>query len=344
MPNIKMIASLANVSPGTVSNVFTHKRAVSEAKRNRVLEVCKKLNYMPSVLASSMITKQTNFLGFFLKTNDGTYDNLESDMIRGASMAALKHFKNIILYPDFLDIYDPNTVLRTGCQPIDGAIITLPKLNDKRIDVFSTNTIPYVIIGTPFQKNTHPYYIDIDNENISYKLTEHLIKNGHKSIVMINYEKGFTVTKLRNDGYVKAYADANLPLNQKLIFNVGISERDGAACIDKLIRTKTFFSAVIVSMSNVAKGVYKTLKNYNLIVGEDISVASFNLDFFELSPPLTTSVVDYCKIGETAVDLLQSIIKSEEVITTGVIQENSFDFTESCQPFNPKLYEKFCLL
>jgi hypothetical protein len=54
--------------------------------------------------------------------------------------------------------------------------------------------------------------------------------------------------------------------------------------------------------------------------------------------------VDYCKIGETAVDLLQSIIKSEEVITTGVIQENSFDFTESCQPFNPKLYEKFCLL
>ena len=97
-------------------------------------------------------------------------------------------------------------------------------------------------------------------------------------------------------------------------------------------------------MSDVAKGVYKTLNNYDLSIGVDISVASFNLDYFNLTPPLTTCVVDYCKVGEIAVDLLQSIIKNETDKSTGIMIENSFEFTDSCQPFNPKLYEKFCLL
>ena len=64
MANIKLVAKLAKVSPGTVSNVFTNKKFVSDETRNRILDVCKELNYMPSVIASSMITKQTNFLGF----------------------------------------------------------------------------------------------------------------------------------------------------------------------------------------------------------------------------------------------------------------------------------------
>ena len=59
MPTVKDVASRANVSPGTVSNVLTGKRPVSAATRARVLQVIEELGYQPNVLARSLINRRS---------------------------------------------------------------------------------------------------------------------------------------------------------------------------------------------------------------------------------------------------------------------------------------------
>ena len=64
---IKEIAKLANVSTATVSKVVNHKDDnISEATRQRVLDVIDEHNYVPNRIASSMITKKTNTIGLII--------------------------------------------------------------------------------------------------------------------------------------------------------------------------------------------------------------------------------------------------------------------------------------
>ena len=53
--NIIDVAREAEVSPSTVSNVFSNKPVVKEKTRLKVIEVAKRLNYTANMIASSTL-------------------------------------------------------------------------------------------------------------------------------------------------------------------------------------------------------------------------------------------------------------------------------------------------
>ena len=61
-PTIFDVAKMANVSVSTVSRVFNGKDRVSEQTREKVQRVMDKLNYVPSNIATSMITGKTKMI------------------------------------------------------------------------------------------------------------------------------------------------------------------------------------------------------------------------------------------------------------------------------------------
>ena len=63
MATIKEIAKKCGVSVATVSNILNGKPGASEATREMVLEIAKKMEYMPSYVAKSLKTKNTRNIG-----------------------------------------------------------------------------------------------------------------------------------------------------------------------------------------------------------------------------------------------------------------------------------------
>src|SRR5450830_1241353 len=61
--DIYFIAKKAKVSPATISRFFNRSELVSEKTRKKILEICDKYDYKPSVVASSMRTKKTKYIG-----------------------------------------------------------------------------------------------------------------------------------------------------------------------------------------------------------------------------------------------------------------------------------------
>ena len=55
---IAEVAALAGVSPTTVSHVFSGRRVVSAATRERVLEIVRTLGYRPNNVARNLRTRQ----------------------------------------------------------------------------------------------------------------------------------------------------------------------------------------------------------------------------------------------------------------------------------------------
>jgi LacI family transcriptional regulator len=66
MPNIQEVAVLAGVSTATVSHVLNGTKHVSPKLRKRVLKVAQDLNYQPSTIARSLITRRTKSVGMLV--------------------------------------------------------------------------------------------------------------------------------------------------------------------------------------------------------------------------------------------------------------------------------------
>src|SRR5579862_3103399 len=62
-PTIRHVAALAQVSVGTVSRVINGHPLVREAKRDRVLEAMKTLDFQPSAAARTMRMRATKVIG-----------------------------------------------------------------------------------------------------------------------------------------------------------------------------------------------------------------------------------------------------------------------------------------
>jgi DNA-binding LacI/PurR family transcriptional regulator len=337
MSNIKTVAKLAGVSPATVSNVFTKNKKVSDETIKRVLEVCTLNNYIPSILASGNITKKMNMIGLFLDTYDDLYDGL----VKGVTIECAKKGRRVILYIVIKDYNELNSILRQGCQPIDGAILILPQYFDMRIDKLNEAMVPYVLIGNPGLTHQNTSFVDADNVEKSYSVTQKLLELGHENIAFINYKEGYTVTEDRRIGYIKAFNDYGLEVNPKLMINDDITETSGENCILELFREKIEFSAVIVSMPIVAKGVYTILNKNGLDIGKDVSVISFNKDIYDLKPKLSYVDIDFCELGCSASIILNDIIDNNLTEKIEKIIDTSTKFFESCGQYNQNIKQKF---
>jgi LacI family transcriptional regulator len=64
---IKEIAKLAEVSTATVSKILNKKdNNISDATRQRVLDIVKEQNYIPNTIARSLVTRQTKTIGLVI--------------------------------------------------------------------------------------------------------------------------------------------------------------------------------------------------------------------------------------------------------------------------------------
>ena len=76
--NIRRIAELAKCSPSTVSRVLSGRKTnipISEETRQRVLEVCHKLDYQPSIHALRFFSRQAGVIGFLKASGEMTDDD-----------------------------------------------------------------------------------------------------------------------------------------------------------------------------------------------------------------------------------------------------------------------------
>lgn len=344
MTNIKQVAVLCGVSPSTVSNVFTNRKNVSKETRELVMKISQQLNYIPSVMASSMITKQTNFIGYFFDAESSNYSSVDSELIKGCIISASKIGKQLIIYYNINSQQKLRSSLRVGCQPIDGAVLILPQFHDFRLDELSSSTIPHVIIGSTGLGDSLLSSVDVDNYKISYEITNQLISMGHKRIAMFNYQPDYTVTKYRMEGYTQALTDNGLDVIPALVSYIGLKDEDGEKAAKDLFNTKQFFSAVIVAMPEVATGVYKVIQQNGLTVGDDISVISFVTDKSGLTPQLASANVDYEKLGSLAIETLNNLMENPQNAPYTLYDDATITFDDSCRVFSEKLYAKFCLL
>jgi DNA-binding LacI/PurR family transcriptional regulator len=328
MSTINDVAKLARVAKSTVSNCLNGTKYVSPDIKARVMAACRQLEYTPSLVASTLVTKKTNVIGLFLGTNK-KYEHFYGDLIKGVMLSSSEiGYKTLLYYS--VNQQEMSSNLHSKSL-IDGAIILAPLIDDFRIKHISEDNIPFVIIGRP-KEDLGYYYIDVDNVTIAFEVTQRLIKLGHRKILFFNYEEDYTISVDRNLGFEQALQLYRLNKNLCKVIH---ADNEGVAAYNYLMENlnKDFeYTAIIVPSDIAGAKVYEICKEKGFTIGKDISVAALggNTVASTLEPILTTMTQNYEEMAAQCVKLLYAQLSASTLSDRFIHSEYELIFTDSC--------------
>jgi LacI family transcriptional regulator len=321
---IKDVAKAANVSAATVSLVLNNKPGVSEATRQKILQITQSLiNSTPNQFINN--EGSTKAIRFLKIIKHGHSLNRDHDVFIASYLDGLEaeaRTKGYNLEVTTLETTDMTAISPALNHPnFHGLIVLGTELTEEDMSFFQPFTIPMVFIDTEYEYL--PFnFVDMNNLEAVYQIVKHFIDNGHSKIGLI---KGGVETgnfRLREQGFYNALQYYKIPLNRSCIFTVDCTF-DGAYqnMLQILKKNASLPTALFASNDIIAYGCIKAFKEFELQVPGDISLIGF--DDLPLSalmdPPLTTMKISKKQIGRMAMKLLFEKIESSSSVSSKII-------------------------
>ena len=312
---LKQIAKELGVSVSTVSKALNDSPEISEQTKVKIKEYAKLKNYKPNVIGLNLKNRKTKTIGVIIPN---ILNSFFAKVFSGIEKVADKKGYNVItcISNESLE-KEIHTLEMLSNGTIDGFILSVSEEAQKLQDYSHFSAI--INDGTPivmFDRIADEVECDkvvVDDFDSALNSTQHLINLGCKNIALISSVDNLSVGKLRADGYLKALADNNIPVNEKIIIRTD-SEEDMKAKIDAIFDNKIDAIFALDENDSVAALRVSLKKGYK--VPEDISIIGFAdgiLASRRLSPSLTTVSQHGIEIGEVAArQLIKRLEESEE--------------------------------
>ena len=311
---LKQIAKELGVSVSTVSKALNDSPEISEQTKVKIKEYAKLKNYKPNVIGLNLKNRKTKTIGVIIPN---ILNSFFAKVFSGIEKVADKKGYNVItcISNESLE-KEIHTLEMLSNGTIDGFILSVSQEAQKLQDYSHFSAI--INDGTPivmFDRIADEVECDkvvVDDFDSALNSTQHLINLGCKNIALISSVDNLSVGKLRADGYLKALADNNIPVNEKIILRTD-SEDDMKAKIDTIFDNKIDAIFALDENDSVAALRVSLKKGYK--VPEDISIIGFAdgiLASRRLSPSLTTVSQHGIEIGEVAAKQLIKRLEEKE--------------------------------
>lgn len=291
---IKDVAERAGVSKALVSRHLSGKSGVGEISRKRIDEAIRELNYMPNVLAQSLVTKKTYSIGVLQELlNSDVAFSLIKGMEMGAQDFPGGEAYTLIYTSSFGNVERRKRQLAYLTQGrTDGVIIFGSQFyNDELIIHLSKTHFPFVLIENDLS-TAQADKIVIDNVGGAFVATQHLISMGHKRIAHIVGNMNLKITMDRMHGYTNALQYNNLPVDREMIVFPDYSTlpddqrqpigwekvfmEQGYIEMKRLLKNGVVPDALFCPTDFLAFGAVRALEEAGLKVPEDVSVIGFD--------------------------------------------------------------------
>jgi DNA-binding LacI/PurR family transcriptional regulator len=329
------VAKAAGVSKGTVSNVFSGKRPISEEVKNRVLKIAKQLDYKPNYWARSLAVKQTRIIGINMEGEGVKFSQFHLSLLNGVLSECYENGYRLLVNTLSQDF--KNQVRHQASDPVDGEILLDPAVEDPRVGERLRQKNPIVVVGNPPKKyESLLSYADNNNVNAAEEITEYLLSLDHKNILFLNAPKFRTVSRDREQGYKAGFKRYDIPFRPEFLMAVNgsiVSVDFGYQTAKQMLTSYPEITAMITDTDKMALGVYRAAAELGYKIPEDLSVVGFSDDSVyspELAPSLTSVRLNGEILGREAAKLLIEQLQTSEMFSKRVVVPTKFIKRESC--------------
>lgn len=279
---IKEVAEMAGVSVGTVDRVIHNRGRVSPATRDKVLKVCRELNYHPNVLAQRLAADDPVLFAVLVPefTSDNAYWQIPLEGIRKAEEELASYRVETECF--FFSRSDPDSFRQAAldCLLLEPEGILMAPAFEREAREFvqkcQQKGIPYVFIDSALEKTDPLSSVFQDPFNSGYiagrLLSFHLRKKSHVLIVNFSADvENNKHLKNREEGLRKFFIDNRFTGR---VETLNIAPQDELLLTTKLeeaIHPKTRGLFVTSSAHKVARSLKKIGKSRLMVVGYDLT-------------------------------------------------------------------------
>jgi len=301
--SIADVARESGVSIFTVSAVINNKTHVSKARRQRVEDAIRKLNYRPNLIARSLIKQKTQTIGMIVTDIANPFFPM---VVRGAEDAAHKHGYNLLLCnSDDVDEKEEKELELLLSKRVDGILLTKtagdfrPSLRQMIKDV----NIPFVLVMRTYPQLTKDAVISDDYQG-AYEAVRHLARAGRRRIGLVSGPMKVSNAKERYRGFREALEAEKLPYEPELVTEGDYRIESGFRAGHALLSQRP--DGIYCANHLMTIGLLKAAGEIGLTCPEDFGLVSFDdypwLGVFR--PRLTTVELPKHQLGSEAAELL----------------------------------------
>ncbi|MDQ0362065.1 LacI family DNA-binding transcriptional regulator [Breznakia pachnodae] len=321
------IAKIAGVSAGTVSKILNNKGKYSQETIDNIKKIAEEQGYVVNQTAKSLRTAKTNTIGILVP-------NVSNDFFSTICMD-VQDFFHEHGYTSYLcnthdDLNLEKEYLHDLVQKKVDGVINVAGILSQQENMLGN--IPVVSIDRePFDEQ-NPTLITNDYYKIVYDVSEHLIKQGCKKIILITLES-FNVYRTSENGILTGFQDAlkahDLPYFEPTsIFRLPGQDKsyiESEILISELINNKLEFDGIVATGDRLALGALTALKRNNIDIPGKVKLAGMDNSLYsQLPTPSITSVArNTTQLAKIASECLLKLINKEALDDTKIIVEHN---------------------
>lgn len=286
MTTIKDVAQRARVSIATVSYVLNGTGAVSDEKRQAVLDAVTALHYQPSYRGRALQARRSMTLAVGVPQGmdaDTQWGPLLAGLANGAAQAGY-HILLVAGSPDRSET-DAATALH-GSGQIDGMVLLDGEIRDERVDHLKAAGTPFICAA---RTDDGSAYVAIDGAAGMLEAMAHLIVRGHERIALLQPPLEQMVAAEQETGYRDALVEAGIGFVPELVIEGGQTALAGYAATQELLALPEPPTAMIAGSAALAFGALHAAHDAGLPIGKDVALVSFEdtTAAEHTAPPLT---------------------------------------------------------
>ncbi len=303
MPTIREVAKRAGVAPITVSRVVNQSGYVSQDVRERVEKAIAELHYIPNALGTSLRSNRTHILALILSDVTNPF---WTTVARGVEDAANESGYYVVLCNTDESQAKQNQYVNVMLKKrVDGFLLVPAESNDGTIETIVHQQVPVVVLD----RRVISQSVDVvraDSTDGAYRLTRHLIDQGHRRIAIVTGPRDVSTARDRVFGYRQAMDEAGLKINESQIYWGKFAQSHGYESTQSVLSSTPRPTALVTGNNFIAVGAMHALRGAGIQVPHGMAVVTFD-DFppgLSFDPFLTTAVQPAYEMGYRATQLL----------------------------------------
>ncbi len=293
MIGIKDIAKAAGVSPSTVSNVLNGKQNMGEETKNRVLQLCKEMNYQPNIIGKSLKTGTNRTIMFNFSDFDRQF---YLKIIQGISDYVYAKDYDLIICTNKSCGKFMNRTFTCGCIMLDGAC------TDGMLIKKAAEQYPIIVLDRLLEM---PYIksLIVNNYAPQHELMEGLVKMGYRKYAFLGGLESED-NRERFQAFQDVLDEHSIHFRRENYFVGDYREKSGYQAAKLIMLTENLPDVLVCANDNMAIGAMKAFRENGVRVPTDIAVCGFDDTEMAKVMGLTTVAIPNYERGYLAAQYL----------------------------------------
>lgn len=329
VPTVKEVAKRAGVSTASVSRALSGGRGVHESTRARIMKVAQELSYRPNRAARDLRVRHSRTIGVLIPDIQNPFF---TSLVCGIEdvLCNTEYSLLLAIYNEQPEQEERRLELFRA-EGVSGLIFAASRTPSSLYRDLADDGIGLVAVSRDV-RGIASDRVTVANQEGAYYAVSHLIRQGHRSIAMINGPSALTTARERALGFERAMRDANLPIPESMVRNTEFNHSAGYAEMRKLLLSSAPPTAVFTASNLLTLGALQAIHELHRAIPKEIAIVGFDEMPWAMSlrPPLTTIAQPSFEVGRTAANLLLERLRDPGLPFRRVVLETKLIVRSSC--------------